>query len=58
MLILERKPGESVVIEKGDDKIEVTLTKDDKGRFKLCFDAPTEYKITRKELIDNEQCRE
>ena len=50
MLVLDRKDGESVIIEHGDDKIEVKLYKDCKGKLKIGFDAPPEYIIYRKEL--------
>jgi len=52
MLILERKPGKSIVIENDDHTIEITLTKDKKGRTKLCIDAPDEFDIFRKELLE------
>ena len=50
MLVLDRKDGESVIIEHGDDKIEVTLYRDVNGKYKLGFDAPPEYIIYRKEM--------
>lgn len=49
MLVLDRKDGESIVIENDDYTIEVMLKKDDKGRTKLCIDAPDEFDIFRKE---------
>ena len=52
MLVLERKEGESIVIQNDEHFIEVMLTKDKKGRYKLCIDAPDEFDIFRKELID------
>ena len=52
MLVLERKDGESIIIENNDHTIEVMLTKDKKGRYKLCVDAPDEFDIFRKELTD------
>ena len=52
MLVLERKDGESIIIENDDYTIEVMLRKDDKGRYKLCIDAPDEFDIIRKELLD------
>lgn len=52
MLILERKLGEKVVIEHNEGRLEVTLQKDDKGRYKLCFDVPSHYKIFRKKLTE------
>lgn len=54
MLILERKEGESIIIENDDFTIEVMLSKDKKGRYKLCIDAPDEFDIFRKELIEDE----
>ena len=52
MLVIDRKDGESVIVEHGDDKIEVTLYKDKNGKLKLGFDAPPEYIIYRKELSE------
>ena len=54
MLVLQRKDGESVIIENDDYTIEVMLKKDDKGRTKLCVDAPDEFDIFRKELLEAE----
>lgn len=53
MLILDRKSGESVIIENDDHMIEVKLMKDNKGRTKICIDAPDEFDIFRKELLDD-----
>ena len=50
MLVIDRKDGESVIIEHGDDKIEVKLYKDERGKYKIGFDAPAEYIIYRKEM--------
>ena len=52
MLVLERKEGESIIIKKDDYIIEVKLTRDKKNRIKLCVDAPDEFAIFRKELLD------
>ena len=52
MLVLDRKDGESIIIENDEFTIEVMLKKDDKGRTKLCIDAPDEFDIIRKELLD------
>lgn len=49
MLVLERKDGESIIIENGDHTIEVTLIKDKKCRYKLGIVAPDEFDIFRKE---------
>lgn len=54
MLVLERKPGESIVIKNGDDVIEIKIDKYNKGSVKLVFDAPLNYVILRKELTDKE----
>ncbi len=47
MLILSRKPGESIMI--GDD-IEVHLIEMEDGKVKLGIDAPKNIDILRKEL--------
>jgi carbon storage regulator CsrA len=53
MLVLERKSGESIVINNGDDVIEIKVDKDNKGAVRLIFDAPMKYVILRKELTGN-----
>ena len=50
MLVLDRKDGESIIIENDDHTIEVTLNK---GRYKLGIDAPDEFDIFRKELLED-----
>ena len=50
MLVLERKSGESIVIQNGDDIIEIKIDKENKGAVKMVFDAPVNYVILRKEL--------
>ena len=49
MLVLDRKDGESIIIKNDEHTIEVKLSKDKKGRYKLCVDAPDEFDIIRKE---------
>ena len=49
MLVLERKDGESIIIENDDHTIEVMLIKDKKGRYRLGIIAPDEFDIFRKE---------
>ena len=49
MLILNRKPGESIII---DDKIEVTLLEVQDGRVKLGIEAPKSISILRKEVYE------
>lgn len=53
MLVLERKSGESIVIQNGDDTIEIKVDRNNKGAVKLVFDAPMNYVILRKELTLN-----
>jgi len=51
MLVLERKSGESIIIQNGDDIIEIKVDKNNnKSAVKLVFDAPMHYVILRKEL--------
>lgn len=47
MLILARKPGESIVI--GED-IEITILEVEEGRVKIGIDAPRDINILRKEI--------
>ncbi len=49
MLVIGRKPGESVVI---DDKITVKVVKSEDGHLRLAIDAPREISITRGELYE------
>ena len=49
MLILQRKPGESVRI---GDNITVSIVSVDSGRVRIAIDAPTEIPILRSELIE------
>lgn len=49
MLILQRKPGESVRI---GDNITVSIVSVDSGRVRIAIDAPTEISILRSELIE------
>lgn len=49
MLILQRKPGESLVI--GED-IRISVISVEGGRVRLAISAPTEVSILRSELLD------
>lgn len=49
MLILQRKPGESVRI---GDNITISVVSVDSGRVRIAIDAPTEVPILRSELIE------
>lgn len=55
MLVLERKDDESIIIQNGEDSIEIKFIKDkNKSRYKLCINAPQKLEIFRKELLDKE----
>jgi carbon storage regulator len=51
MLVISRKIDESIVIEAGNDKIEITVLETSKDRVKLGVAAPREVKIMRNELL-------
>ena len=55
MLVLERKSGESIVIQNGEDIIEIKVDKYKKDAVKLVFDAPQNYLILRKELTEKDK---
>jgi carbon storage regulator len=52
MLILTRKPGETVVI--GDD-VRITVLAIRGSQIKLGIDAPREVRVNREEVLDREQ---
>mgnify|MGYP000846960591 CR=1 FL=1 len=47
MLMLTRKAGEKIVIEKNGERIEIVVTVAKGGRARIGLDAPDEYKISR-----------
>ena len=49
MLILQRKPGESVVI---GEEISISVVSVEGGRVRLAISAPQEIPILRSELLD------
>lgn len=51
MLVLGRKPGEYVVIDKN---IIIKVIKSDEGHLRLAIDAPKEISIVRGELLNNQ----
>ncbi len=56
MLVLERKSGESIIIQNGEDVIEIIVDKYNKGGVvKLIFNAPLKYVILRKELTSKQE---
>lgn len=55
MLILQRKPGESLVI--GED-VKVSVVSIEGGRVRLAISAPQEVSILRSELLDAKQANQ
>lgn len=51
MLVLKRKPGESVTITTTVGVIVVTVFRDRWGKIDLAIDAPREIEIARTELL-------
>lgn len=51
MLVLSRKPGESIQI---DENIFITVSEVRGGRVRLSIDAPESVRILRKELLQRE----
>ena len=53
MLVLTRKPEESIiVVSPNGDTMEIHLAKIDNDRAKIGIEAPTDYRIFRKEVYD------
>ncbi|MCU6711032.1 carbon storage regulator [Paenibacillus sp. J5C_2022] len=52
LLVLGRKPGESVVI---NSDIVIKVIKSDDGGLRLAFNAPLESRIVRGELLMNKK---
>lgn len=50
MLVLNRKPGESIIL---GDNIEVRILEIQDGKIKLGIEAPREVSILRKEVYDD-----
>lgn len=51
MLVLTRKPGESIIITTPEgDEITITALRCERGQVKLGFSAPTETVIHRQEI--------
>jgi carbon storage regulator CsrA len=50
MLVLSRKPGESIVITVGDSRVEFTITEIRGVNVRIAFDAPPNARINRKEV--------
>ncbi len=54
MLVLERKEGQTVLIQTSDGLIEVMVTRSQAGRVKLGISAPRSISIVREELLYDE----
>lgn len=52
MLLLNRKPGESILI---DNKIRITVMEIQGGRVRLGVDAPRSIQVLRSELCQEQQ---
>ncbi len=55
MLVLSRKVGERILI---GDKVVVTVLAIERGKLRLGFEAPRDVRITRKELLTNDRCKQ
>lgn len=53
MLTLSRKIGESIIIQNGDEVIEVKLSKIKGPKAEISIAAPREYVISREELLNS-----
>jgi carbon storage regulator CsrA len=53
MLVLTRRQEESIIIFCGDKKIELQITDLNFNTVKIAFEADTDVKIYRKELVEN-----
>lgn len=53
MLLLDRKPGQSIIIKCDDEIIKVTVIANiEDGELKLGFDAPRHVRIIREEIMN------
>ncbi len=55
MLTITRKQGESIILEIGNEKIEILVSSFRDRCVRLCIDAPKNVNIIRKEIIKNEE---
>ena len=54
MLTLERKEGESIIIQHEGQELRIKVRQAGNGKIKLDFDAPTEFVSIRDELKESE----
>lgn len=52
MLVLSRRPGDSIIIGEGRDRVRVTVVEVSGDRVKLGIEAPQEVVILRQELCE------
>ncbi len=55
MLILNRKPGQSVILLRDKEQIEIIITEVKDKQVRLGIIAPPEVRIVRRELWEREQ---
>lgn len=55
MLTITRKQGESIIIEVGEEKIEVVVSSFRDRSVRLAINASDNINILRKELLENEK---
>lgn len=55
MLTITRKQGESIIIEVGEEKIEVVVSSFRDRSVRLAINASDDVNILRKELLENEK---
>lgn len=55
MLILNRKSGQSIILLRGEEQIEITIIEVKDKQVRLGIIAPPEVRIVRRELWEREQ---
>ena len=55
MLLIARKPSESIVVRYGDDTLIIKLDSVTRGRVRLLFDGPKTFDVRRKEVTESKE---
>lgn len=55
MLLIARKPSESIVVRYGDDTLIIKLDSVTRGRVRLLFDGPKTFEVHREEKIESKE---
>lgn len=55
MLLISRKPTESIVVKCGDETLIIKLESVTRGRVRLSFDGPKVFEVHRKEVIESKE---